>query len=492
MALLDDEELLPFFGNPNIQRQGARARALAAQRDVNTLPDPRTYAAVSGLLGTAPDQMGFSVLNPQYESIQRTAKPAFALGTLLGLAPMTKGLPVGASIKDVGKVPFLKPTEYRGSHRAPGPDFGAPLYDLTGGGQMYPADVYSAKAAQYYGTGYPKADREAFALAQRVRGNPDAEITMYRAVPKDEKITNINAGDWVSLSKDYAKTHGESVLQGNYKILSQKVKAKDLWTNADSIHEFGYQPQNKTSKFPAPQQAALDLAQQRAALPVEQGGLGLPAGNTAAQRAKAMGGKEMVHFSRAGGDYTTLDSGKFAIAPFDAVGTHVGTPQAAMERFQNTTGYKVNNPNYANDELKGVTYPVTILGDRPLMNQNGMPFGEDDLSALLRQQGGHNWSDLQGGKMTYQDMNANLRKKLFEDQGYTSIPYFNEVEGKGSISYIVPPENIRSRFAAFDPFRRSAAVAAAMGVAAPDLLAAQQDEEMRKLQQLGLLGMVAP
>jgi hypothetical protein len=134
---------------------------------------------------------------------------------------------------------------YRGSHTAPGPDFGAPLYDLTGGGQMYPADVYSAKAAQYYGTGYPKADREAFALAQRVRGNPDAEITMYRAVPKDEKITAINAGDWVTLSKDYAKTHGESVLDNNYKILSQKVKAKDLWTNADSIHEFGYQPQTQ-------------------------------------------------------------------------------------------------------------------------------------------------------------------------------------------------------------------------------------------------------
>jgi hypothetical protein len=132
---------------------------------------------------------------------------------------------------------------YRGSHTAPGPDFGAPLHDLTGGGQMYPADVYSAKAAQYYGTGYPKADREAFALAQRVRGNPDAEITMYRAVPKDESITGINAGDWVTLSKDYAKTHGESALNNDYKILSQKVKARDLWTNADSIHEFGYQPQ---------------------------------------------------------------------------------------------------------------------------------------------------------------------------------------------------------------------------------------------------------
>jgi hypothetical protein len=132
---------------------------------------------------------------------------------------------------------------YQGSHKSPSPEFGAPLYDLTGGGQMYPADVYSKQATQYYGTGDPKADREAFALAQRVRGNPNAEVTMYRVVPKDENITNINLGDWVTLSKDYAKNHGESVLDKNYKILSQKVKAKDLWTNADSIHEFGYHPQ---------------------------------------------------------------------------------------------------------------------------------------------------------------------------------------------------------------------------------------------------------
>ena len=224
----------------------------------------------------------------------------------------------------------------------------------------------------------------------------------------------------------------------------------------------------------APQAEALKLAQQRASLPPAKGGLGLPADNTPQQRAKAMGGKDKVHFSKHGGDYTTLDSGKFAIAPFDAVGTHVGTPEAAMERYQNTVGYKVNNPNYANDELKGATYPVTILGDRPMMNQKGLPFGEDELNAFLRQQGGHNWSDTQGGKMTYRDMNAKLRKKLFEEQGYTSIPYYNEVEGKGSISYIVPPDNIRSRFAAFDPFRRDAATAAAMGVLAPDLMAEEK------------------
>lgn len=185
---------------------------------------------------------GFATrMKPETAAAAMTLGPeAVPIGrAAMGAVRATKGLPVGASIKNIGKIDDLS---YRGSHTAPGPDFGAPLYDLTGGGQMYPADVYSAKAVQYYGTGYPKADREAFSLAQRVRGNPDAEVTMYRAVPKDENITSINAGDWVTLSKDYAKTHGESALRGDYKILSQKVKAKDLWTNADSIHEFGYQP----------------------------------------------------------------------------------------------------------------------------------------------------------------------------------------------------------------------------------------------------------
>jgi hypothetical protein len=36
---------------------------------------------------------------------------------------------------------------------------------------------------------------------------------------------------------------------------------------------------------------------------------------------------------------------------------------------------------------------------------------------------------------------------------------------------IIDPAQIRSRFAAFDPFRKDVATAMAMGVAAPDLLA---------------------
>lgn len=103
-GLLDEEDLMPFFGNPNIQRQGAKARALAAKRDVNTLPDPKTYAAVQGLLGTAPDQMGFSVLNPNYQAIMDIAKPAFTAGTALGVAPMVQALGAGKAAMAAGRV----------------------------------------------------------------------------------------------------------------------------------------------------------------------------------------------------------------------------------------------------------------------------------------------------------------------------------------------------------------------------------------------------
>jgi hypothetical protein len=50
-----------------------------------------------------------------------------------------------------------------------------------------------------------------------------------------------------------------------------------------------------TKKFKYPQEKAMQLAQQRAALPVEQGGLGLLANNTAEERAAAMGATDWFH-----------------------------------------------------------------------------------------------------------------------------------------------------------------------------------------------------
>jgi hypothetical protein len=340
----------------------------------------------------------------------------------------------------------MSDTSYRGSHTAPGPDFGAPLYDLS---QMYPADVYSEKAAQYYGSGNKRADIEAFNLAKRVRGNPDAEVTIYRAVPKNADISNINAGDWVTLTKDYAKGHGESVLRGDYKILSQKVKAKELWTNADSIQEFGYQPQ----QLNAPQQAALDLAQARAALPIEQGGLGLPVNNTAADRAAAMGfDTDLLHGTAQ--DFPAFDLSK--------AGTNTRQAGDELGIFSTSKPFLAND--YAQIAAKGgwanrttpenaVVYPLVGRFNNPKKYQTASEFYRD-ADAMAADQNLGNW------------------RRQLQGEGYDAVFVRPDLEEVVAFS----PDQLRSRFAAFDPFRKDVATATAMGVAAPDLLAQTIDQ----------------
>ena len=66
-----------------------------------------------------------------------------------------------------------------------------------------------------------------------------AELARLKSLPHENKI-GINNGDWVTINKAYAKEHGESSLGGNYKIVSKKVPARKLFTEANSVHEFGY------------------------------------------------------------------------------------------------------------------------------------------------------------------------------------------------------------------------------------------------------------
>lgn len=198
----------------------------------------------------------------------------------------------GYEAKRPGDFDFADNPEYQGHHTPPGPDSGSPLHDLTLNG-TYPDDVYSEKGQEYYGTRYPPIhDAESFPIVRSVRGKPKSMVTVYRAVPreltKQDKIdtvdaqmrkilergpkhgdynslhkqreallglpdepkptkVGINPGDWVTLSRTYAKDHGDGQFEGKYRILSKKVPAKHLYTNGDSIHEFGYHPTNDFS-----------------------------------------------------------------------------------------------------------------------------------------------------------------------------------------------------------------------------------------------------
>lgn len=84
-----EDDAKPYFGGAGTKKYAA-AKKRAEQADVNQLKDPKTYAAIMGLLGEAPDQMGFSVLHPDYQGIKEVADPAFYAGTALGVAPVAK------------------------------------------------------------------------------------------------------------------------------------------------------------------------------------------------------------------------------------------------------------------------------------------------------------------------------------------------------------------------------------------------------------------
>ncbi len=132
-------------------------------------------------------------------------------------------------------------SSYRGYHKAPSSREGAPLHDMT---VLYPEDIYSVKAVQYYGHygGNNALDRKAINIIQSYRDKPNKKVTIYRAIP-DKVDGDFSRGDWVTITKEYAKDHGDSNLEGRYKIINKVVRAKDIFTEANSIHEFGYDPQ---------------------------------------------------------------------------------------------------------------------------------------------------------------------------------------------------------------------------------------------------------
>jgi hypothetical protein len=144
---------------------------------------------------------------------------------------------------------FISEEEYRGQHQAPGPDSGQPLHDTRG---IYPDDFHGPNGFRYYADYGNDYDRHSYNQITRVKNDPDAHVWVHRAVPidvhkqamkSDAPLQQmIKKGDWVTPSKDYAKEHGEANLGGKFKIASIRVRARHLYTDGNSVHEFGYHP----------------------------------------------------------------------------------------------------------------------------------------------------------------------------------------------------------------------------------------------------------
>ena len=211
------------------------------------------------------------------------------------------------NLKALAKAILKKADEdYRIQHTAPTSDGGAPIHNLSG---VFPDDVYGPKGAQYYGHSVPY-DHKAIAVLSGSKGRPEAKVRIYRSVPKiktnadkineltahkayiqktgkipkdawkksvgdwgnrseyydfadtmieslkarpeiEVKPMSINRGDWITTTREYAKLHGDGVHgAGNHTILTKLVPAKHVYSDGNSIHEYGYDPGESLSLKP--------------------------------------------------------------------------------------------------------------------------------------------------------------------------------------------------------------------------------------------------
>lgn len=138
--------------------------------------------------------------------------------------------------------------EYRMMHQ-PSPE-GPRAHDLTedgGEGQWLPDDVYTNP--NFYSGADRTVLKETMDQLERVKGDPDAKVTIYRWAPEGEKI---QAGNWVSLSKAYAEQHGASNSGGKAgSVVSMEVPAKDVRFAGDDLAEFGWFPEEEVPEKPA-------------------------------------------------------------------------------------------------------------------------------------------------------------------------------------------------------------------------------------------------
>jgi len=156
----------------------------------------------------------------------------FDLGSKYGLEEIR----VWGDVKVSGFVSYAMKREaadYWGGHR-PIED-ADPLHDLGSVG-TFPPDVY--EHPEWYSFG--EHTSEAARVIRRVRGNPDAKVTIYRALPPGQ--TTINTGDWVTIARGYAEQHAmqSDDPAEDWPIIAAEVPAGTVRSGGSDILEWGY------------------------------------------------------------------------------------------------------------------------------------------------------------------------------------------------------------------------------------------------------------
>jgi hypothetical protein len=539
MALLD------FFTQEAGQRRRAALDDLG--REIGTYVPPE----LRGLLGLIAESTPTAAIDRASQSAVRMVEPGRTveqrIGDLGGLLSETAGVVAPAMVAPRAGMTatraleemFMMPAagvddvarqfvadesgalrltrgDYIGGHSAPQIEPGATLDNPT---TMFGGDdIYTRNAMQYFGTGDPRMDQQSLSVIQKMRNSPAADVTIYRAVPTGAP-DEIGAGDWVTLSPEYAKLHGESVLDGDYQIVKEKVKASELATEGNSIHEWGWWPSearlNQRAPLPAPRNEAEAVA------------------------------REILEMRAAGRAGDVTDE---LMAQADPQYMFANTPlpmdyESRMRRAI-TQGFDVNDEMYRGDAPRqsfetgrgqrdqiGVTMstrPDVAASYIPPRGEGGIyPLVTRGLNDASIEAGGQNWNVIapdtpvffQGEQSLLSDyipvgdyfepydikagtafFDTNDLSRLYQGYGADRVRFNDLVDRGASAKYYGPesampsdvqmvadPANVRSRFARFDPeFRHLRNLSA--GIGGLGLLATQSPEQQREDELRQYLG----
>lgn len=218
---------------------------------------------------------------------------------------------------------------------------------------------------------------------------------------------------------------------------------------------------------------AQEVAQRNAALPVSEGGLGLPANNTAMDRAKAMGfdvDNPMYHGT--GADITKFDlrgktrkGGKAYFVTEDPITAHYyANYKDNPSIYKLLTGNK-NAFDYSNPEhLEKIGEKIKNLSDAELVRYGYYQTPENWIDRVST----GDWAILEQPGII----------KAMKQAGFDSAKVVEQAQ-KGN-TMLFSNKDIRSVNAAFDPFRRNEADILAGLLAVPATQLMQPEEKKKK------------
>lgn len=88
--------------------------------------------------------------------------------------------------------------------------------------------------------GYGECDPETRHQLRKVRDAPEAHVRIYRALPAG--LGEINTGDWITLSRDYARQHAmrDDEAAHDWPIVFADVEARTVLTDGKDLDQYRY------------------------------------------------------------------------------------------------------------------------------------------------------------------------------------------------------------------------------------------------------------